>query len=245
MYIFGTEWFTLTQHRQRTGVAALLSVRNFAVELAGRHLQTGVHLVNGHSEMFFYVGQVLPHKPQSKRLIAHRCTEKSVRQAEPWIWLSVHWHGWVAGRASGLKKNWVVGCRHSYVSGSRCRFAYVRPSWCHWHSLSLAQLNPDWFYFAGFTFLVCVCVCMYLLLDTKHHTVQATYQWFVVPDAAATLVSQTRVVAAFAAVWTVGVIPHLHMAWQKLYISLQRKLGDCGKRLAGTWIVQGGCHGSY
>jgi len=25
----------------------------------------------------------------------------------------------------------------------------------------------------------------------------------------------------------------------------QRKLGDCGKRLSGTWIEQGGCHGSY
>ena len=27
----------------------------------------------------------------------------------------------------------------------------------------------------------------------------------------------------------------------------QRKLGerDCGKRLSGAWIEQGGCHGSY
>ena len=22
-------------------------------------------------------------------------------------------------------------------------------SWCHWHSLSLAPINPDWFYFSG------------------------------------------------------------------------------------------------
>jgi len=28
------------------------------------------------------------------------------------------------------------------------------PSWCHCHSLSLAPVNPDWFYFPGFTFLV-------------------------------------------------------------------------------------------
>jgi len=28
------------------------------------------------------------------------------------------------------------------------------PSWCHCHSLSLAQANPDWFYLPGFIFLV-------------------------------------------------------------------------------------------
>jgi len=27
-------------------------------------------------------------------------------------------------------------------------------SWCHCHSLSLAPVNPDWFYLPGFTFLV-------------------------------------------------------------------------------------------
>ena len=27
-------------------------------------------------------------------------------------------------------------------------------SWCHCHSLSLAPVNPDWFYRLGFTFLV-------------------------------------------------------------------------------------------
>ena len=30
----------------------------------------------------------------------------------------------------------------------------IQPSWCHCHSLSLAAVNPDWFYFPGFTFLV-------------------------------------------------------------------------------------------
>jgi len=52
------------------------------------------------------------------------------------------------------------------------------PSWCHCHSLSLAPVNPDWFYLPGFTFrapahpdsprqnrnkmVMCVCVrvCM-------------------------------------------------------------------------------------
>ena len=28
------------------------------------------------------------------------------------------------------------------------------PSWCHCHSLSLAPINPDWFYLSGFIFLV-------------------------------------------------------------------------------------------
>jgi len=31
--------------------------------------------------------------------------------------------GWVAGRASGLQKNWVVGFWHGYVFGVRCRSA--------------------------------------------------------------------------------------------------------------------------
>jgi len=34
---------------------------------------------------------------------------------------------------------WVVGCWQS---------------WCHCHSLSLAPVNPDWFYLPGFTSLV-------------------------------------------------------------------------------------------
>ena len=37
------------------------------------------------------------------------------------------------------------------VEGSnRCMW----PSICHCHSLSLAPVNPDWFYLPGFTFLV-------------------------------------------------------------------------------------------
>jgi len=30
----------------------------------------------------------------------------------------------------------------------------IWPSWCHCHSLSLAPVNPDWFYLCGFIFLV-------------------------------------------------------------------------------------------
>jgi len=31
---------------------------------------------------------------------------------------------------------------------------FIWPSWCHCHSLSLAPVNPDWFYLPGFTFLL-------------------------------------------------------------------------------------------
>jgi len=30
----------------------------------------------------------------------------------------------------------------------------IGPSWCHCHLPSLAQVNTDWFYLPGFTFLV-------------------------------------------------------------------------------------------
>jgi len=38
---------------------------------------------------------------------------------------SVLLHCWLGAR-KGIRpvKNWVVGCWHGYVSGSRCRFAY-------------------------------------------------------------------------------------------------------------------------
>ena len=39
----------------------------------------------------------------------------------PWVL----WRCWLGGR-KGIRpvKNWVVGCRHGYVSGARCRLAY-------------------------------------------------------------------------------------------------------------------------
>jgi len=50
--------------------------------------------------------------------------------------------GWQEGHLAC--KKWVVGCWHGYLSGARCRFHML--SWCHCHSLSLAPVNPDWFY---------------------------------------------------------------------------------------------------
>ena len=66
---------------------------------------------------------------------------------------SAIWRCWLGGR-KGIRpvKNWVVGCWRGcvWVKVQIC----IWPSWCHCHSLSLAPVNPDWFYLPGFTFLV-------------------------------------------------------------------------------------------
>ena len=56
--------------------------------------------------------------------------------------------GSAAGRASGLEKNWVVGCWRGYVSGSQCRFAYGPADANAIHYLLLQKIQ------IGFTFLV-------------------------------------------------------------------------------------------
>ena len=43
--------------------------------------------------------------------------------------------------------NWVVGCWRGYVR-VKVQICIWR-SWCNWHSLSLAPVNPDWFYLSG------------------------------------------------------------------------------------------------
>jgi len=64
---------------------------------------------------------------------------------------SVPWRCWLGVR-KGIQpvKNWVVGCWCGYLSEVRC----IWPSRCYSHSLSLAPVNPDWFYLPAFTFLV-------------------------------------------------------------------------------------------
>jgi len=60
--------------------------------------------------------------------------------------------GRAAGRQEGHPacKNWVMGYWCGYMSGARCRLQIcIWPSWCHCHSLSLAIVNPDWFYLSG------------------------------------------------------------------------------------------------
>jgi len=46
----------------------------------------------------------------------------------------------------------VVGCWRDcvWIKVQIC----IWPSWCHFHSLFLAPINPDWFYLSGFTFLL-------------------------------------------------------------------------------------------
>jgi len=66
-------------------------------------------------------------------------------QAEGFTWCLMVW----------LDGFWVLGCWRGYLSGSRCRFACGQADATATHySLSLAPVNPDWFYIPGFTFLV-------------------------------------------------------------------------------------------
>jgi len=67
-------------------------------------------------------------------------------------------------------KKWVVGCWRGYVSGARCRLAYVRSSWYHCNTLSLASVKsrlvlPFWYRLTWVVpekgpLNVCVCVCV-------------------------------------------------------------------------------------
>jgi len=55
--------------------------------------------------------------------------------------------GWAAGRASGLWKlsGGVLAWLSVWSEVQTC----IWPSWCHCRSLSLASVNPDWFYLSG------------------------------------------------------------------------------------------------
>jgi len=61
--------------------------------------------------------------------------------------------GWAAGRASYLQKKLSGGMLAWLSVRGKVRIC-IWPSWCHCHSLSLAPVNPDWFYLPGFIFLV-------------------------------------------------------------------------------------------
>jgi len=54
---------------------------------------------------------------------------------------------WVAGRAPACKKpsGGMLAWLCVWVKVQIC----IWPSWCHCHSLSLAPVNPDWFYVSG------------------------------------------------------------------------------------------------
>jgi len=60
---------------------------------------------------------------------------------------SVLWCCWLGGtKVIWPVKNWVVGCWHGYLSGSRCKLAiaYGPADGTATHCL-LLHLNPDWF----------------------------------------------------------------------------------------------------
>jgi len=59
--------------------------------------------------------------------------------------------GWQEGHPACKKLEWWgAGMVICLRSGHIC----IWPSRCHCHSLSLAPVNPDWFYVPGFAFLV-------------------------------------------------------------------------------------------
>jgi len=66
---------------------------------------------------------------------------------------SVLWRCWLGGR-KGIwpvkTERWDLAWLSVWGKVQIC----IWPSWCHCQSLSLAPVNPDWFYLPGFTFLV-------------------------------------------------------------------------------------------
>ena len=92
---------------------------------------------------------------------------------------SVLWRCWLGGR-KGIRpvKNWVVGCWHGYLSGTRCRLSYGPADTTATHCLLLCSKIQ-----IGFTFLVpahpgcpgqmaikrvCVCVCVCACVPRGH-----------------------------------------------------------------------------
>jgi len=64
-------------------------------------------------------------------------------------------------------------------------------------------------------------------MDNNYDTLcSATYRRFIVPDTTAAFISETCVVATFASVWTVGVIPNLQS---------QHTSGLNGKTVQSHW----------
>ena len=71
-----------------------------------------------------------------------------------WLVPSVLWRCWFGGR-KGIRpvrklSDEILAWLSVWIKVQIC----IWPSWCHCHSLSLAPVNPDWFYLPGFTFLV-------------------------------------------------------------------------------------------
>jgi len=67
---------------------------------------------------------------------------------------SVLWRCWLGSRKGIRPVKQLSGGVLAWLSVWGEVQICIWPSWCHCHSLSLAAVNPDWFYFPGFTFLV-------------------------------------------------------------------------------------------
>jgi len=65
----------------------------------------------------------------------------------------VLWHFWLAAGGHPACKN-LSGGMLAWLSVWGEVQICIWPSWCHCHALSLASVNPDWFYLPGCTFLV-------------------------------------------------------------------------------------------
>ena len=85
---------------------------------------------------------------------------------------SVLWCCWLGGR-KGIRpvKNWVVGCWHGYLSGSRCRLAYEPADATATHCLLKSRSRLVLLFWYWLTWVVrdkgvcvcvraCMCVCM-------------------------------------------------------------------------------------
>jgi len=62
--------------------------------------------------------------------------------------------GWAAGRACHPAYKKLSGGMLAWLSVWGKVQIFIWPNWCRCHSLSLAAVNPGWFYLHGFTFLV-------------------------------------------------------------------------------------------
>ena len=96
---------------------------------------------------------------------------------------SVLWRCWLGDR-KGIQpvKNWVVGCRHGYLSGARCRVAYSPADATATHRLFASVKSklvlPLWYWLTRVVpdkgpLNGCVCVC---IICSKLLTV-GKYEW--------------------------------------------------------------------
>jgi len=135
------------------------------MELVVRMVLCWSHYIHSPSELTLSIGSLIPawHWVCIHQVNQMNCLSGYGRlmTTAPWTWHKHKYYcclqyfdavGWAAGRASSLQKTecWDAGMVVFWVKVQIC----IWPIWCHCHLLSLAPVNRDWFYLAGFTFLV-------------------------------------------------------------------------------------------